>query len=225
MPADFSKFSGFEIVILTLIAGALYSGVKLTPPRIALVLGLLHMALSHVRNLEIFALLLPLVVLAPVASQFALRPALLARTGAPMSVMAVVLVLLGGWTWLVAARTTFAPPDSQSPAAAVDALQAHNSKRVLNDLPFGGYLIWRQIPVFVDGRAELYGEAFDMAFYRAMQLKDVNEFLDILNKWDIDAVLLTPSTPAVGLLDHIGGWRRAYADGNAVLHVRTGRTP
>jgi hypothetical protein len=61
-----------------------------------------------------------------------------------------------------------------------------------------------------------------MAFYRAMQLKDVNELLDILKKWDIDAVLLTPNTPAVGLLDHISGWRRAYADGNAVLHLRTG---
>jgi hypothetical protein len=35
-------------------------------------------------------------------------------------------------------------------------------------------------------------------------------------------VLLTPSTPAVSLLDHIGGWRRVYADENAVLHVRTG---
>ena len=130
------------------------------------------------------------------------------------------MVLLGGWTWLLAANTTFAPPESQSPAAAVDALKAHNPKRVLNDLPFGGYLIWRQIPVFVDGRAELYGEAFDMDFYRAMQLKDVNQFLDILKTWDIDAVLLTPHTPAVGLLDNIGGWRRGYADENAVLHVR-----
>jgi hypothetical protein len=220
MPADFSKFSVFEMVILMLIAGALYSGVKLTPPRIALVLGLLHMALSHVRNIEIFALLLPIVVLAPVASQFALRPAWLARTGAPMPVMAVVLVLLGGWTWLLAANTPFAPPENRAPAAAVDALKAHNPRRVLNDLPFGGYLIWRQIPVFVDGRAELYGEAFDVAYYRAMQLKDVNQFLDILKTWDIDAVLLTPHTPAVGLLDHIGGWRRAYADENAVLHVR-----
>ena len=134
------------------------------------------------------------------------------------------MVLLGGWTWLLAANNAFAPPENQSPAAAVDALKAHNPKRVLNDLPFGGYLIWRQIPVFVDGRAELYGEAFDMAFYRAMQLKDVNEFLDILKKWDIDAVLLMPHTPAAGLLDHIGGWRRVYADGNAVLHVRTAGT-
>ena len=107
MPADFSKFGAFEMTILTLIGGALYSGVKLTPPRIALVLGLLHMALSHVRNVEIFALLLPIVVLAPVASQFALRPAWLARAGAPMPVMAAAMVLLGGGTWLLAANRTF----------------------------------------------------------------------------------------------------------------------
>jgi hypothetical protein len=220
MPADFSKFGAFEMAILTLIAGALYNGVKLTPPRIALVLGLLHMALSHVRNLEIFALLLPIVVLAPVASHFALRPAWAARTGAPMPVMAAVMVLLGGWTWLLTANTTFAIPENQSPAAAVDALKAHNPKRVLNDLPFGGYLIWRQVPVFIDGRAELYGEAFDMAYYRAMQLKDVNQLLDILKRWDIDAVLLMPHTPAAGLFDHIGGWQKVYADKRAVLHVR-----
>ncbi|WP_347337450.1 hypothetical protein [Bradyrhizobium jicamae] len=225
MPADFSKFGAFEMAILLLIAGALYGGVKLTPPRIALVLGLLHMALAHVRNVEIFALLLPIVVLAPVASQFTLRPAWSARTGAPVSVMAAAIALLGGWTWLLAANTTFVPPENHSPAAAVDALKTYNPKRVLNDLPFGGYLIWRQMPVFIDGRAELYGEAFEMAYYRAMQLKDVNELLDILKTWQIDAVLLTPFTPAASLLDHTGGWRRVYADRNAVLHVRTAGTP
>jgi hypothetical protein len=54
-----------------------------------------------------------------------------------------------------------------------------------------------------------------------MQLKDVNGLLAMLKTWDIDAVLLTPHTPAVGLLDNIGGWRRAYSDEHAVLHVRT----
>ena len=78
-PADFSKLGPFEMTILALIAGALYGGVKLSPPRIALVLGLLHMALAHGRNIEIFALLLPIVVLTPVASQFALQPARFAR--------------------------------------------------------------------------------------------------------------------------------------------------
>ena len=221
MPADFSSLGAFEMSILVLIAAALYSGVKLSPPRIALVLGLLHMALSHVRNLEIFALLLPLVALAPVASQFALQPARSARITAPLAAAAVLAVMLGASSWALAARSAFSPPEVQSPAAAVEALQALHPRRVLNDLPFGGYMIWRKMPVFIDGRAELYGEAFEMAYYRALQLKDVNQFLDILKTWDIDAVLLTPSTPAVGLLDNISGWQRVYSDGNAVLHVRT----
>ncbi|MEH2504364.1 MULTISPECIES: hypothetical protein [unclassified Bradyrhizobium] len=218
-PADFSSLGPFELSMLALIGGGLYSGVKLSPPRIALALGLLHMALSHIRNLEIFALLLPIVLLAPVASQFALQPARLVRTSAPS--VAMLAVLLGGLTWVFAANARIAPPEGQSPAAAVDALQAHNPKRVLNDLPFGGYLIWRQIPVFIDGRAELYGEAFEMAYYRALTLKDANHFLDILKTWEIDAVLLKPSTPAVGLLDQVSGWKRVYSDENAVLHVRT----
>lgn len=222
MPADFSKFGAFEASILALVGGALFSGVKLSPPRIALVLGLLHMALAHVRNVELFALLLPIVVVAPVAQQFAMQPAAFARTRMSGAAMALLAVLLGGWTWLTSANAAFAPPEGQSPVAAVDALQARKPKRVLNDLPFGGYLIWRQMPVFIDGRAELYGEAFEVAYYRAMQLKDVNQLLDMLKTWEIDAVLLTPGTPAVGLLDHVGGWQRVYTDKNAVLHVRTG---
>jgi hypothetical protein len=221
MPADFSRLSMFEMSILALIAGALYGGVKLSPPRIALVLGLLHMALAHNRNIEIFVLLVPIVVLAPVASQFGFQPARFARMGVPTAAMAVLLVLVGCWSWVLSANAGFAPPERQSPAVAVDVLKARNPKRVLNDLPFGGYLIWRQMPVFIDGRAELYGEAFELAYYRALQLKDVNQFLDILKTWEIDAVLLTPATPAVGLLDNIGGWQRIYSDENAVLHVRT----
>jgi len=219
MPADFGHPGGFEYCVLALIAAALYAGVRLPPPRIALVLGLLYMALTHVRNIEIFALLLPMVVLAPLASRFGLEAAGVVRPKrAPAAVM---LVALCGLTWAVASSERIAPPPPQSPAAAVDVLKAHNVKRVLNDLPFGGYLIWRQIPVFVDGRAELYGEAFDIAYYNALQLKDIDRFTDLLRSYDIDAVMLDPATPAVKLLDRIGGWQRAYADDHVVVHVRT----
>jgi hypothetical protein len=220
MPADFSRFSPFEAYVFASIALALYCGVKLTPPRILLVLGLFHMALSHVRNIEILALLMPLVVLTPVASQFGLKAARTVRTNFPIA-SAAILALLGASTWAFAANYKYSPPAIQSPAAAVDALIARHPKRVLNDLPFGGYLISRQLPVFIDGRAELYGEAFEMNYYRALQLKDVNLFLNLLRDYDIDAVLLTPVTPAASLLDHLDGWSRVYADDNAVLHVRT----
>jgi hypothetical protein len=221
MPMDFSRFGPFEECVLALIAGALYCGVRLSPPRIVLVLGLLHMALSHVRNLEIFALLLPLVVLAPLSSQFALQPGRLAGITFPIGSAATLLAVVGFSTWAFTANHKFSPTVMQSPAAAVDALIEHNPRHVLNDLPFGGYLISRGVPVFIDGRAELYGEQFEVKFYRALELKDVNLLFDILKNYDIDAVLLTPATPAASLLDHLDGWQRVYSDETAVLHVRT----
>jgi hypothetical protein len=217
-PADFSRLSAFEAAILILIAGALYRGIRLSPPRIALVLGLLHMALSHGRNLEIFALLLPLVVLSPVAGQLALRPD---RSGAPKLVPAALLVVtLAVSTWAFAMHRTYAPASDDSPAAAVAAIKANALQRVLNDRAFGGYLIWRQVPVFIDGRAELYGEGFTMAYYNALELKDVGRFLGLLREHDIDGLLLRPGAPAVGLLDHLGGWQRIYADDASVLYRR-----
>jgi hypothetical protein len=139
----------------------------------------------------------------------------------PFPSAAALVAILGISTWAFAANHKFSPTAIQSPAAAVDVLKDRNSRRVLNDLPFAGYLISRELPVFIDGRAELYGESFEMAYYRALELKDVNLFLDILKTYEIDAVLLTPSTPAAGLLDHLDGWQRVYSDETAVLHVRT----
>jgi hypothetical protein len=221
MPADFSSLSPFEVYIVALIGGALYCGVRLSPPRIVLVLALFHMALSHVRNIEIFALLMPLVVVTPLSSQFALQAARSARMSFPIASAAALVAILGASTWAFAATRKFEPTAVQSPAAAVDALKQQDPRHVLNDLPFGGYLISRSVPVFIDGRAELYGEQFEMKYYRAVQLKDVNLFLDMLKNYDIDAVLLTPATPAASLLDHLDGWQRVYADETAVLHVRT----
>jgi hypothetical protein len=220
MPVDFSRFGAFEGCILVSLAAALYYGVRLPAPRILLLLGLLHMALSHVRNVEIFALLAPLVVAAPVAAQFALQPAQLARTAFPAASAAMLAVLAGAMTWAFAATHPFAAPANQTPAAALDVLKAHHAKRILNDLPFAGYFIAQGVPVFIDGRAELYGEAFVMAYYRAMQLKDVGVLLDLLKTYDIDAVVLTPATPAVSFMDHVPGWQRVYADDNAVVHLR-----
>jgi hypothetical protein len=220
MPANFSSFSPFEGVILLSIAGALFWGVKLSPPRILLVLGLLHMALSHVRNFEIFALLMPLVVLKPIVEQFGVRTSGPARAGFPVASAVALAAAVGVLTGAVVAHREYTPRPAHSPAAAVDVLKRENAKRILNDLPFGGYLIARGMPVFLDGRSELYGEKFVMRYFRALQLKDVNQLLDILRDYDIDAVLLTPGTPAITLLDHLPGWQRVHADETSVVHAR-----
>jgi hypothetical protein len=168
----------------------------------------------------VFTLLMPLVVLTPLASQFALQPPRGGRASLSFAAAAVLVAALGASTWAVAAHNNYAPTPTQSPAAAVDVLKQRNARRILNDLPFSGYLIAREVPVFVDGRAELYGEAFVMKYFHALQLKDVNLLLGLLKDYDIDAVMLTPTTPAVTFLDHLDGWQRVYADEYAVVHVR-----
>jgi len=222
MPTDFSSLSRFELCIMVLLAGALFHGIKLTPPRIALVLGLLHMALSHVRNHEVFVLLFPLVVLTPLAEQLKF-PRLEAGgknnfAWPPVAIMVVVFVV-GAVT--AAARANYEPRPAHSPAAAVDILKARHFKHVLNQDAYGGYLIWRGVPVFIDGRAELYGEEYALKYFDATFLKDVNALFDILKSYDIDAVLLNKDTPASVLLDHVDGWQRIYADDHTVLHARS----
>jgi hypothetical protein len=45
----------------------------------------------------------------------------------------------------------------------------------------------------------------------------------MLDEYKIDATLLTADAPAAQVLDHIQGWRRAYTDGVAIVHVRAER--
>ena len=220
-PADFSHLTPLELCLLGGIGAALYWRFTLSPPRILLLLGFIHMALSHVRNLEVLALLTPLVVATPLAAQFALPAAPAGKANVPLVLVAALAAILALSGWAVAGEGRYSPPSVASEQAAVDALKAHRAVRVLNDMSFSGFLISRGIPVFIDGRAELYGEAFALAYDSALKLNDVDGFFNLLKTYDIDAVLLTPKTPAARILDRLQGWRRIYSDANAVVHVRT----
>jgi hypothetical protein len=79
-PADFSSFGFFEASLLSLIGLAFYWRIVLSPPRIMLLLGLIYMALTHVRSIEAYAFLLPLILAKPLAVQFRLNYAT-SRTG------------------------------------------------------------------------------------------------------------------------------------------------
>lgn len=221
MPADFSHLTAFEGVLLTLIGATLWRGVTFSPPRILLVLGFLHMALSHVRSIEVFALLTPIVLAGPIARQLGGSSKQLDETPrasfASMLIAVPIAALMAGAavTWL-----HYAPKRAITPAAAVAALKAHHATRVFNDYGFGGYLIWAGVAPFIDGRAELYGTEFGLDATRALSLQRPDRLLSLLDSYRIDATLLPPNSPANLLLDRLDGWTRVYADGIAVVHVR-----
>ncbi|MCL2715268.1 MAG: hypothetical protein FWD68_11945 [Alphaproteobacteria bacterium] len=156
-PSNFSSFSLFALALLALIAIAFHFRIRLSPPRILLVLGLLWMALNHARNVEVFAFLVPLVLAKPIG-ELAPLPTTGVPSTAPTRVAALAIVLA---TLAITATYTsirpFRVPEYRMPVAAVDAIERHQLKRVFNEYGYGGYLIWRDIPVFIDGRTELYG--------------------------------------------------------------------
>jgi len=106
----------------------------------------------------------------------------------------------------------------------VQILKDRKAQHVLNSPGFGGYMIRQGMPVFVDGRAELYGETFVVDMFHAFRLAEPEKLVTLLNSYKIDATLLAPSVPAVTLLDHLSGWKRIYADDKAVIHVRSDST-
>jgi len=228
MPANFATFSSFEGALLGLIAFGYYRGLVLSAPRIFLILFLTWSALTHVRSIEAFAFLVPLVLAKPLG-QMVRRPQPDA-TGTDrwparyVTALGALMIVAAGWTstslYMGHHRFTFTM--TQTPVAAVDLLEQRKAQRIFNAYQFGGYLISRDIPVFVDGRAELYGEKFVMDFFKGVEAKKLDNLTRLLEEYKIDATLMVADSPAAQVLDHIKGWKRLYADNVAVIHVRDG---
>lgn len=218
-PPDFSRLAAFEICLLLAGGLVLYRGVTLPPLRILIVLGLLHLALAHDRNAEIFGLLVPLVVAAPLARQCPAVAAAPAYGPSPWMCGLAALLLLALGAAFVSTRA-LSPSARITPAAAVEVVKRLNAGPLLNDYDFGGYLLWSGVAPFVDGRTELYGGAFVARHHRAVMLENLPDFLALLDQHRIGATLLPPSVPAVALLDRLPDWRRAHTDTIAVVHVR-----
>jgi hypothetical protein len=226
-PQDFGRLGAFELVSLAALALSLGTGFRLPLARIAVLVGLLHMALAHVRNDELVGLIAPLLLAGPLGRQ---HPVLAVTAGPPTRLphgarWAVPLALGAAAAAAWMAREP-APSPAYSPAAALAAARAAPVQgAVFNDLGFGGFLIAQHVPTFVDGRLELFGEAFLLRYDRAASLSDWQAFPAIVREQRIGWTLLEPATPLVGLLDRSPGWERVYADAVAVVHRRVAPVP
>jgi len=224
-PQDFSRLGAYEMVVLAGVGLALWRGVRLPPFRILMLLGLLHFSLAQSRHADLLGMLVPLLLARPLALQFATLAATesVAALRRPWLAAAAGLALAAAITGASAARDSIAPAAAITPANAVNALTGVTHGPILNDYALGGYLDFVGIAPFIDGRTELYGEAFVVRYHRAVNLENLPDFLRLLDENRIEATLLLPATPAVALLDRLPDWRRVYADDIAVVHAR--RTP
>jgi len=114
--------------------------------------------------------------------------------------------------------------DRFAPFSAVDFIESqHLQGRIFSTYHYGGYLIYRLYPgrkVFIDGRADMYGDDFLKEHGRIYggQVGWDKDF----DKWDIDLVLTELDAPIRQLLLARGDFVSVYQDEyNGVLARRT----
>jgi hypothetical protein len=220
-PENFAHPGAMEIALLALIALALTRPVAVPLVRAALVVGLIHMSLQHARHETLLAILAPMLLAEPIARALGAPSAApaprFART--PLfAAAAIALLLTGARLALPIARADGAT----APIAALQAVPpALRAEPVLNDYGFGGYLIWTKVRPFIDGRADMYGDAF-LELYGKIIGGDPDALEPTLKRYDIAWTIFAPSQRVVALMDREPGWRRLYGDKFAVVHVREG---
>lgn len=233
---DFSKSPALEMWMLGLLLIGFATGLRLPLTRLVLLLGLVHLTLQHARHGDLLAIVGPLAIAAPLGRRLAALTAaeprsrlglVLAELAQPpaLPAIAVALAVAAALAAPTALRPVVRGDDAVTPGAALQAAERLGiTGPVFNSEGFGGYLIFRQVPTFIDGRIEMYGDAFLQRDYEA---ENGNEAVlsDLLSRYRISWTLLRPGEGAVLVMDHLPGWQRVYGDAHAVIHRRIAAAP
>jgi hypothetical protein len=221
----------FLVLLLALVGALALSPRRPGAVELITVLAFAALALQAQRGVGLFAL-----AAAPVLARqlAALEPAWLARPAAPSRAAALVNWGLLAVVVLAAALKAWLPA---TPASTAQALQAMNlpvaaqqwlarerpAARLFNDYNWGGYLIWTGYPprqVFIDGRADLYGDPFLFEYIDIAAAR--GEWRAALARYGVDTVLAPPDSALARALAREPGWRLAFGgDGEpAVVFTR-----
>ncbi|MEO9045386.1 MAG: hypothetical protein ABI352_10270 [Candidatus Dormibacter sp.] len=235
---DFHTLSmrGLEAMMVLLLIGVAIRRGRFTAFQVLVAVAGLVLALQSVRHIAVFvAAATPLLAWAwgPVlgglwhrargfTSRASLRPqealgaAALLAAAVTLAALATLRVLLGHQ----AASTV-----ENFPSGAAAYLDSHPSTgtRMFSDYGWGGYMIYRFYPdpnrrVFIFGEADLMGDTIMNEYADVVGLK--SDWLDILNRHQVDYIVYDPNTALTSALATQPNWHQVYADSVAVIFVR-----
>ncbi len=114
------------------------------------------------------------------------------------------------------------PSATTYPAGALQYLREHNlSGNLFNLYEWGGYLVYHLYPqrsVFIDGRPDVYGDAFVDKYVQVTYLKPT--WRAVLDQYNIDLVLMDKFSPLAVVLGGAPDWQEVYSGAIESLFVR-----
>ncbi len=229
-PTSFGQLSYFAMALYLGIFACLIRPVRIPVIRALLIVFLLHMALSHIRHQAVFLIVAAAILIEPLARAY--RPATPLpncsitdemrarwRVYAPLLLVVVIMFLA-----LIVTRlaTPLERPESQgNPAAALAKLPpALRHQHVFNEYSYGGALIRAGIPVFIDGRADMYGDKWVQDYDDMVHKPDIAKWRAADRKWQFGWTMLPLKLPLALWLDKQPEWQRFYTGEKTVIHVR-----
>jgi hypothetical protein len=219
--------SGFEVVLLATLFLSLYRPVRVPALRLLLLLGALHLALEHMRQQVVLMVVGVLVLAEPLGKAWSgvetpRAPFLAAvwRDRRELAPLLIVGLLLFAGTAAYRMFVPFGRPDSYGvPATAISHIPPGlRTRPVFSEYSFGGLLIFNGIRPYIDGRSDMYGDAFTQDYVKIAR-GDVARWRAADARWKFGWTMMPPKSELVAVLDKEKGWRRLYADEWAVIHV------
>jgi hypothetical protein len=141
----------------------------------------------------------------------------------------VVVILMGIFMlmkWVAVIRFQGTTEAELYPDAAVASLRDDRAlynpnMRIFAYYDWGGYVLWKLYPnhrIFVDGRADLYGDDLMKEFRATIQLQ--NGWRDVLDGWKVETILVPPNCALTQALLIDPGWSAAFSDSKSVVFRR-----
>jgi hypothetical protein len=217
-----AEYLPFLLIILATIATLIWARVSIRPRDLLLLVIGMYASLTSIRLIPLFVLIAVPIVSGSIGSP---------RHGTPLSrrstqfrgfFNALIILAMAVFAAVHLAQVIQRQPAAEAeqfPTRAVAFLQSNPSlDRIFNNYDWGGYLIWKLYPsrpVFIDGRADVYGESLFREFADAYQLK--NPWLEILHQWNVQTVVVPRDSALATGLRAAPGWTLAYQDSQAVI--------
>jgi hypothetical protein len=223
LPIPLNQFHGKAFLILVLLfMVALAAGrIRLRLEELGLFLFAVYMTAEHARALPFFAF-----VFAPLLATVLARWVPAYEPAKDKYVLNAILIALAvlAFAWFFPSRQHLEREAAKTyPRGAVEFLRQHPQPGpMLNELTWGGYLPYMLGPqqrVFIDGRLDFYQYRGVLPDYlRITKLE--RDAPRLLQKYNIQACLITPTIPLVTFLEASPEWKKVYEDGVSVLFVR-----
>lgn len=225
----------FIFLLVGILGAAGASARRLNWTDFFLVSGTAFMSFLYGRNIAVFA-----VAATPVLTYhldsiltergLAIRPLRRVRPAmAVINLVIIVIAVFGAFVKTVAVvDDDIVQPALETivPVEAVAYLRDNQpTGTMFNSYNWGGYLIYalREYPVFVDGRTDLYGDAF---LQRYLQIAiGGDEWREGLDEYGVNLVLMERDSGLSRRLRDEPGWNEVYTDDTAAVFVREESIP